>query len=165
MRKILQCDYLFLPQNETCCRSFRFLQMVLYAVFNDLTFIYHALIYFYSLLSSMSVFVCVSNAITSKGVRKIMTIYVWLNTEFSGGVECKKKKPPDWFWFKKWVLLPKKPFPYLTKVWKRGEDKRKTQRRTARCVVGHRKWIAAWSVDSGDSFTDSGEHSFVLEDF
>ena len=47
----------------------------------------------------------VSNAITSRGVRKSMTIYIWLDTEFSGGVQRKKT---DRFWFKKWVLFTQK---------------------------------------------------------
>ena len=71
-------------------------------------------------------------------------IYIWLDTEFSGGVE-RKKNPID-FDSRNEYFYPKKTISLLNEDMKKrgGQEKvcgRKTQRGIARYVAGHKKWI------------------------
>ena len=64
--------------------------MVLYAVFNYLTFIYHTSIY--SLVILMNMFICVSNAITKGSKKKYDDLYIhgWKDLFV---LMCNVKKP------------------------------------------------------------------------
>ena len=90
----------------------------------------------YLLFSNSHVyFVCVSNSIVSRGVRKIMMIYIWLDTEFSEGVESKKNRS---ILVQEMSNFTQKTISLLNEDVKKGK-KGERHRETARCVIGHRK--------------------------
>ena len=61
-------------------------------------------------------------------------IYIWLDAEFSGGMERKKK--PYRFWSKKWVLYPKKTISLLNE----GVEKRKGKEKEKGTEEQHDAW-------------------------
>ena len=83
-----------------------------YTVFNNLTFIYRTSVY--SLVIPMSVLVCVSSSIASRGVRKSVMVYIhdWKDLFV---LMCNVESPID-FGSRNEYFYKEKPFPYLTNV-------------------------------------------------